>query len=220
MLVMGATAGCAGSPIEQANELIDRFEGTMLQSIEVLRGELEYFEELYESADPECGDAGNLISFQARVRYARQRETLRSLQEPTQTAIRSCSAAQRRAANTIRNVRAAMEQLTEEAIGRRANQLRGEIGRLDSVAIGIILDNAESAEGAWRSLMEAMGHAGMAGSLTEEQMETAAQEDRTRFEEAIQEMEAAQEQRAAALRELEPIVAEIETGTWVPPTNP
>ena len=212
---------CKGTPMEQANELIEMHQASVLYMTETNNEVLAAREAEYEEINDQCERSQNLsgLSLRDRVRYAGHASApLQKLENELRDAVAACHAAERRVATEVQGARTLKEMLTEEAIQESADRLRLQIGRAGPEAVGMILERAESDEAAWASLVTALGNEGTADMLTREQIDTVWQEERSTFNARIAEVQTAIEEQRRAREKWDPILAEIQAGTWDPDT--
>ena len=204
---------CAGTPMEQANELIETYEASMLYMGESFNEYLTASEATYEGMSTvDCGrrQRASGLTMRDRMRYSGEDGTrMRQLEAEIQNAGTACHNAQRSVQRQLRDLQAMRGNITEEEIQKCGNRLRVEMGRIDQESIGMLLANAESQEAAWARLITALGYEELAEALTHEQIERGMQGVRDTFDTSMTELQTAVELLTQAREKWEPILAEI-----------
>ena len=212
---------CGNTPMEHANELIEMHQASVLYMVEANNEGLAAREAEYEEINGDCERLEDVtgITYRDRVRYARNATALGELEGELRKAVYACHNAERKVTAKLREFRTLNDVLTEETIQESVDRLRLQLGRAGQEAVAMILERAESDEAAWASLVTALGNKGTAETLTREQIDTGLQGERSAFDAQITELQTAIEQQVQAREKWDPILAEIQAGTWDPETS-
>ncbi len=212
----GAAACSRATPMERANELIEEYVSLFGEAAEALKAEVAYGEEQYAEAEgiPECRDEKRRTWTGAQARQY----DLRSYHElEIATAVIRAAGACNQAQSDMWRRRQDLDlggMTTEEVVQGMLDRLRVSVGRLDQTVLEIILDNAESKEAAWASLMNGMGQDGLAEWPTEERVQAELKETRERIDEAVATAHRTREEFLREQAALDAVYAAIAAGTW------
>ena len=212
------TTACESSPMEQAYGLIDTFEATTTGNIEGYQKHRTDFEARYGDTDARCEPRFEIpdVPRDTWARYNMQVDTLWTMSTPEMRAHGACREVNR----GVMRLEAAVVRrasMTAEDVAATANRLRGTVATFDTEQLGILLDNADSDEAAWATLMTSIGEDQLAERLTREQADARLERIWERLDEAMTTLEESEAKHRAVRDELSARVNAMIDGSWPVP---
>ena len=217
-----AMTTCSGTPAKQVEGLIDTYERTARYMGEVYSVYLLIVQATYDGLSVDCGPQHQAsgLTTQDRTRYSGAESTrLRELEKKRLKAGTTCHDAQVRAQGALQTLQTIVDDITEEKVKSLGNRFRLELGRLDQESIRLLLENADSDEDAWKSMLTPLGYGDHARILTRDQVDPRLEDDKNTVDGIMTELRSAMGGLAQAREKWEPVLAEIKSGTWEAETN-